>query len=129
MEDEILNSTDDYTEDIDIGYTNVPWDKLINDIVPSEILSSSIKRRLYCLENLNKKFKNQDFQDNLTPTLLKILSLTIPRYMDNASRTEVINLLKNIYENNHRRKNDESCDNAVIKTLCHLIEKENKTIL
>jgi len=70
-----------------------------------------------------------DFQDNLTPTLLKVLFLTVPRYMDNASRTEVINLLKNIYENNHRRKNDEPCDNAVIKTLSHLIEKENKSIL
>ncbi|ORX50637.1 ARM repeat-containing protein [Piromyces finnis] len=130
MEDEILNnSTEDYSEDIDIGYTNVPWESLINDIVPAELLSSSIKRRLYCLENLNKKFKGQDFQDNLTPTLLKILLLTVPRYMDNASRTEVINLLKNIYENNHRRKNDEPCDNVIIKTLSHLIEKENKSIL
>ena len=55
--------------------------------------------------------------------------MTVPRYMDNASRTEVINLLKNIYENNHRRKNDEPSDNAVIKTLAHLIEKENKSIL
>jgi len=59
MEDENINNTEDYSEDIDIGYTNVPWEHLINEIVPAEILSSSIKRRLYCLENLNKKFKSQ----------------------------------------------------------------------
>jgi len=59
MENDNLNNTEDYSEDIDIGYTNVQWDILINDIVPTELLSSSIKRRLYCLENLNKKFKGQ----------------------------------------------------------------------